>query len=80
MVRGRVGADRARVCQVQLLAAAAATVTTLLGGGVEVGEDGGGGQDLLVRGRRVLPAEGERRPHRHHVHHGDVTEGQLGNG
>ena len=80
MVRGRVGADRARVCQVQLLAAAVATVA-LLGGGVEVGEDGGGREDLLVQDRRVLTAaEGEGRPHRHHVHHRDVTEGQLDGG
>ena len=84
VVGGRVGADGAAVRPEQVAAAAAATVA-LLGRRrrrVEVREDGRGREDLLVGGAggrgRVLPAaEGERRPHGHHVHHGDVAEGEL---
>ena len=83
VVGGRVGADGAAVRPEQVAAAATVALLGRRRRRVEVREDGRGREDLLVGGAaggggRVLPAaEGERRPHGHHVHHGDVAEGEL---
>ena len=69
MVGGRVGADGPGVRKEQFAAA------VLLCRRVEVREDGRGQENLLV-GAGVIP-EGERRLHGHHIHHGDVAEGEL---
>ena len=69
MVCGRVRADGPGVRKEQFAAAIP------LCRGVEVREHGRGQENLLV-GACVIP-KGERRLHGHHVHHGNVAEGEL---